>query len=793
MPQVSIVIPLFNDEEWVEDAVKSCMAQTCTDIEIICVDDASTDNTTMIVNQLQKRDQRIALVKSEINGSAFQARRIGVEAARAPYIMFLDGDDTLSERAVKVAADLAKEKQADVVGFGVKVLTEDGRATPRFERSLQPQHAEIVAPSIVSSLFPVGEPAQGHLWKYLFSTDLLTAAYSIFPRGLRLSRANDIPVTFVAMSLAQKYVSSKERLYNYRFRRGTSGQEVSDIGGFEFYLGAVDSIDTIAPLLSSSDANINESVEDCFHSARLSIVGNLLRYCVKQAAPAIRSDCLGLLIDRVGLTAVVRASSTFFPEALELISTYVSRSSQSRRPVKNVLVTAGNLRTGGVQGVVAAQCGFLVEAGYNVTVVLFSNSDIAYELPLSVRVVRVKPNLLGERVDFWIDLVRQNSIDAIVDHHIFYNDYWPYFVLGARSIGVPTYGWLHNFSLRPLMDFSDRSEFLTKYLPILRQVVVLSATDVAYWKLRGIENVCYLPNPPSPFLNRLPAEVKKAREATDGPIRIVWWGRLQQSTKQVRELVKIAQGLSDIGVEFHMKIVGPDGPDLSVERLRLDAKERGVRDYVSFPGPLHGRELLDVLLDSDIFVSTRLIEGYPLTFLEAQTVGLPIVMYELPWLALLEGNEGVVAVRQGDYSGAVDAIVRICQDPLEYSKRSIGAQNASERALSFDFGLLYSQLLEEALSPSYSPAPTVASAGLLMEWSAAFANRNVRIVRRERKRHQKEVASLRTELGSLTKLELKRRRRISALEGSLSFRVGRVLTAIPRSLRSVWWRIRRSV
>ncbi|WP_022872426.1 glycosyltransferase family 2 protein [Nesterenkonia alba] len=102
MPRVSIVIPVFNDEEFVGRALDSCINQTLEDIEIICVDDASTDSTVSVIESYQRHDSRIHLIRQQTNLSAFQARRAGIMAAQSPYVLFLDGDDELATTAAEV-------------------------------------------------------------------------------------------------------------------------------------------------------------------------------------------------------------------------------------------------------------------------------------------------------------------------------------------------------------------------------------------------------------------------------------------------------------------------------------------------------------------------------------------------------------------------------------------------------------------------------------------------------------------------------------------------------------------
>lgn len=119
-PRVSIVIPLFNDEHFVSSALDSCVRQTLGDIEIICVDDASTDATAEIVEGYIRRDPRVRLIRQPENRSAFQARLAGITASTAPYVLFLDGDDELTPSAAASTLALAESSRADVVGSASK-------------------------------------------------------------------------------------------------------------------------------------------------------------------------------------------------------------------------------------------------------------------------------------------------------------------------------------------------------------------------------------------------------------------------------------------------------------------------------------------------------------------------------------------------------------------------------------------------------------------------------------------------------------------------------------------------
>lgn len=745
-PDVSIVVPVHNDEEFIAVALESCRLQTWENIEIICVDDASTDATVQVIEGFQRDDHRIALLRQERNRSAFQARRVGIHAARAPFVMFLDGDDELMPNAVETALILARSGEADVVGFGVEVVSPDGQTGGRFERTLQPAHHALAGHEILTTLFPTGKTAQGHIWKYLWRTDLLREAYAGLSADLELYRANDIPIAFLALASATRYVSTQDKLLRYYWRRGTSGHSVQDRETFEFYLSGLTSIDTIGPkveALSAQRSAESAAVLDAvYESARLSIIGNLLRYWAAIVSDELREDALTLLGDKAGLVDVVRAAATFSEGALPQLTRHRHVfGAPVRKPVRSILLTATNLDYGGAQGVVVSQAKHLLEAGFRVVIGVRTEPVSVYELPSEVELVRIWGATQAERISRYLTVCREYEVDVAIDHWTLYREDWPFVALAAATIGVRTVGWIHNFALRPIFDGNRRISFLTSYLPLLWKVVTLSETDAAFWKLRGIAQPVYLPNPPSPFLLDRPVR-ETARALGDGPIRLVWWGRLQQSTKRVRDLIGLAKELRALDVSFHLTIIGPDSPDLTAAALVSLATEHGVEDAVSLPGPMNGTALHDALEKQDLYIGTSAIEGYPLTLVEAQSLGLPLAMYELPWLATLQGNDGVLSVPQFDLNGLAQKIADLSRDRQRYSELSEASLRAARAVLAHDFTQLYAQLLTDALPPEHSPAPTVDHAHILIDRSVAYAEQNIRWARRTEDRLRARIREL---------------------------------------------------
>ena len=126
MEKVTIIIPIYNVEKYVGEAIESVMNQTYKNIEIILVDDGSTDRSGEICDEYQKKDDRIKVIHQE-NGGLPIARNAGLENATGKYIMFLDSDDILVQNACEAMYNKIEEKNADYVVGNYINMDEDGR------------------------------------------------------------------------------------------------------------------------------------------------------------------------------------------------------------------------------------------------------------------------------------------------------------------------------------------------------------------------------------------------------------------------------------------------------------------------------------------------------------------------------------------------------------------------------------------------------------------------------------------------------------------------------------------
>ena len=126
MKKVSIIIPVYNSEKFVEKCIRSVMEQTFRNLEIIVIDDGSTDGSCAILDMLAVEDSRIVLVHQK-NGGVAKARNKGLDLAGGDYLTFIDGDDYVSRDYIEHLYKLAEKESLDMVICGLKYVTEDGQ------------------------------------------------------------------------------------------------------------------------------------------------------------------------------------------------------------------------------------------------------------------------------------------------------------------------------------------------------------------------------------------------------------------------------------------------------------------------------------------------------------------------------------------------------------------------------------------------------------------------------------------------------------------------------------------
>ena len=203
MVKVSIIIPIYNGEKYLEQCIKSILCQTLTELEILCVDDGSTDNSSQIIKQFQEKDKRIRLFQQE-NQGAGMARNLAIAKARGKYIAFLDADDYYThEIALQLMFDSCEKKGLSVcAGLRKRIIGEVTESDPLFQ--------DVIKGNVLNyQEYQIDYNYQD----FIFSRELLIKNGIYFPKYRRFQ---DPPFLVKALYEAKQFTVVETYLYCYR-------------------------------------------------------------------------------------------------------------------------------------------------------------------------------------------------------------------------------------------------------------------------------------------------------------------------------------------------------------------------------------------------------------------------------------------------------------------------------------------------------------------------------------------------------------------------------------------------
>jgi len=289
VPLVSVVVPVRNGERHLRESLGSISRQTLADLEIIVVDDGSTDRTPEILGELAAADPRIRVIPGPATGSAGAARNAGLAVARGDYLAFLDADDFFAPRLLEKLHGKASTDKADVAVTRFRVLDERTGERVSVDWGLRTKYLPARTPfppeQLGAALFYAVSPV---VWNKLFR--------AAFVRGLDLQfqplrRTNDVFFTFSAIARATRITYVDEFLIDYRIGNASSLQGSLHEAPLEF----ADSLTALQAGLKDSgrypdleQAFVNEAVEIC-----LTNLGKASTFTAfQQVHAALRSELL---------------------------------------------------------------------------------------------------------------------------------------------------------------------------------------------------------------------------------------------------------------------------------------------------------------------------------------------------------------------------------------------------------------------------------------------------------------------------------------------------------------------
>lgn len=211
MDLISIIIPVYKVEEYIEHCIESVINQTYPKIEIILVDDGSPDRCPQICDEWSKQDNRIKVIHKE-NGGLSDARNIGMTVAQGKYIAFVDSDDWVDKEYISMLYYAAQNTGSDIAACNIRIVYDENS----IEKSASQANVRCYSPKEALKTILQGEGFRAVAWNKLYKREL------IMNESFEVGRLHeDEFFTYRIVDKAGKLAFVDAKLYNYRQRNGS--------------------------------------------------------------------------------------------------------------------------------------------------------------------------------------------------------------------------------------------------------------------------------------------------------------------------------------------------------------------------------------------------------------------------------------------------------------------------------------------------------------------------------------------------------------------------------------------
>lgn len=233
-PKLSIIVPIYNVELYLEKCIKSILNQTFRDFELILVNDGSKDNSLDICYKYKKLDNRVIVV-NQLNGGVSKARNAGLDIANGEWIGFVDADDYIDDDFYEtLISEAMKFGNAEIVCGGVRVIDAEGEEKEHLQYKNVPKDTILLSrnDAYIHFLHPSKRYIYWSPWDKIIRSDI--AKENRFEPGRKY--AEDFYYCFQCISQSNGIIYSPLKKYNYLIRPGSAIQSRNfDIHSFDTF------------------------------------------------------------------------------------------------------------------------------------------------------------------------------------------------------------------------------------------------------------------------------------------------------------------------------------------------------------------------------------------------------------------------------------------------------------------------------------------------------------------------------------------------------------------------------
>lgn len=687
--KISIVVPIYNVSKYLESCLDSLCAQTLADIEIICIDDGSTDNSCEIIRKYKEKDQRVKPLLLEKNAGICVARKRGVFAAKGQYIIFCDGDDELVPQACEIIWGETQKESVDILQYGTNINFLD-----QYPKEQKEALVSILKPCLGTIRGDICKECFhnhrfGHtLWNKAYSSELCKKAFCCVADE-HIVVSEDIYAFFIITYFARTYRGVKEKLYVYNYGAGVTGKQHLNLSQFTKLCGALD----IIPLLEMfiKDQAADRQYYNYYQAIKKNAVQDIVYHWKQNLAISVSYLGYELMLKKLGPTIVVsELARGYWDEQPELVRkvTAPELSKRGGKKVQRLGVYYHRMRNGGAERVISKLLVTWKQLGYEI--VLFTDEEATEEdYPIPDDVIRIvlpsfQTALTGrykKRARCWEAMIKKYDIDTMLYNsstcHILFWD-----VCLLKGVGC-------NLIIETHSMFSAAmwySPTYATYLPLIYRMVdctvSLSKVDVAFW-----QNYC-----PAYYIQNPITLVPREEMALKNSLNVLWVGRFSDE-KQPFSLLEVFAIVSKSISTATLTIVGEGDSQDWRECLEKRAKELGIDECVEFCG--FQLDVAPYYQKASVFAFTSMCEAAPVVLTESKSYGLPIVMFDLPNVEIARDERGVVKVPQNDILLMANSIIMLLNDENLRQKLGEEGRASIESLLHFDVEKAWEKLFHD--------------------------------------------------------------------------------------------------
>lgn len=223
-PYFSIIVPVYNTEKYLRRCLDSLVNQTFNDIEIIIVNDASQGNCKEIIEEYQKKDNRIKYIEHSENKSLLQARKTGNIASTGKYIMYVDSDDELDINTCQEIFNVIKNKDYDIIHFGTKIISDFDSKDIKW--NLSTNRFNINSEFLLNEV--IDKKISHNMWAKAFNINIIKKLIENIS-DIQIMNSEDMLQCLIAFYFAKSYKVIQKPLYIYYADIGVSNKNTNEI------------------------------------------------------------------------------------------------------------------------------------------------------------------------------------------------------------------------------------------------------------------------------------------------------------------------------------------------------------------------------------------------------------------------------------------------------------------------------------------------------------------------------------------------------------------------------------